>query len=173
MLDFTFLIAYLNSMAQPIVCICIVTEIRETLVRYSWLPIFSLLFWVLYFLLTTDQNHSITLLGITMMVQLIFLFGLPTWTDSKVISCTTGLFCRKRIIELREWGRGEAPTKRAPNRRAPTRKTPNKKRAAIKQMGGKISHWSLTSKDTRGEELLTQVPQPKTVSRRNWPGLRG
>jgi len=33
MLDFTFLIAYLNSMAQPIVCICIVTEIRETLVR--------------------------------------------------------------------------------------------------------------------------------------------
>jgi len=32
-LDSAFAFAYLNSMAQPIICICIITEIREALAR--------------------------------------------------------------------------------------------------------------------------------------------
>ena len=32
-LDFSFTFAFLNSLAQPIICICIVTQIRKAFVR--------------------------------------------------------------------------------------------------------------------------------------------
>ena len=36
-LDFSFTFAFLNSLAQPIICICIVTQIRKAFVRFTQL----------------------------------------------------------------------------------------------------------------------------------------
>ena len=105
MLDFTFLIAYLNSMAQPILCICIVTEIRETLVRYGWMP--NSTYCYLSFLIVVckqpQQTKAIALHCIRVLVQLIFLFGLATWTDSTKASY---IFYNRLVLRREDNGAG-------------------------------------------------------------------